>query len=224
MKKTKDKKVMVAVPCMDMMHSLTAKSLCGLRVPEGTRYQFAIGSLVYDARNQITEEAIKDGCGRILWIDSDMIFDADLLERLSADMDSTGADMVCALCVTREPPIVPVILEQLEAEEADGAVRIRHRQYLDYPPDSLFPVAGCGFGAVLVSVGICQKLMKTGLPFSPLPGLGEDLSFCLKARERGAKIYCDSAIKVGHIGRIVYDESDFRFLRQMAGRGREAGA
>ena len=41
-------------------------------------------------------------------------------------------------------------------------------------------------------------------------GFGEDLSFCLRARELGAEIWCDSTIKLGHVGTAVYDEDSYR--------------
>ena len=43
-------------------------------------------------------------------------------------------------------------------------------------------------------------------PFDPLPFLGEDYFFCWKAKQLGYKLWCDSRIKVGHVGEYVYDE------------------
>ena len=41
-----------------------------------------------------------------------------------------------------------------------------------------------------------------------LLGFGEDLSFCIRAQELGRKIYCDSRIKMGHVGLRVFEEGD----------------
>ena len=41
---------------------------------------------------------------------------------------------------------------------------------------------------------------ELGQPFSPLPAFGEDLSACIRIRELGGKIVCDSRVKVQHIG------------------------
>lgn len=83
--------------------------------------------------------------------------------------------------------------------------------YGDYPRDSLFPVAGCGFGAVMMTTELLRRLQAAyGLPFTPLPGFGEDLSFCLRVQELGAEVWCDSSIKLGHAGMAIYTEAEYR--------------
>ena len=49
---------------------------------------------------------------------------------------------------------------------------------------------------------------KYGLPFSPILGFGEDISFCMRLKELGKKMYCDPRAKLGHIGYKVYTEAD----------------
>ena len=39
-------------------------------------------------------------------------------------------------------------------------------------------------------------------------GFGEDLAFCLRVKDLGKKVYCDSRIKVGHIGYKTFGEDD----------------
>ena len=41
---------------------------------------------------------------------------------------------------------------------------------------------------------------KTKTAFTPLPHFGEDLSFCIRARECGYEICCDPTIRIGHVG------------------------
>jgi len=43
--------------------------------------------------------------------------------------------------------------------------------------------------------------------------LGEDISFCLKARECGYEIYADSTIQVGHVGNYAYSLEDYWYYR-----------
>ena len=45
--------------------------------------------------------------------------------------------------------------------------------------------------------------------FSPINGLGEDLSFCHRARSIGYKIYVDPEIKLGHCGHYIVTEDFF---------------
>ena len=48
------------------------------------------------------------------------------------------------------------------------------------------------------------------LPFSPVLGFGEDLSFCMRVSELGETIYCDSRIRLGHVGVSLFDEALYR--------------
>lgn len=195
-------KLLIAVPCMDMVHTIFMKSLLGLRRPEGTRISMTGSSLVYDARNRLVTEAITDGFDRILWLDSDMEFPADLCERLMADMDE-GRDFVAGCYFKRVMPTAPVFYQKVgywRDEEKDTVTPLAV-PYADYPLDQIFQVEGAGFGGAMVSVDLCRKVQdKFGLPFSPILGFGEDLSFCVRARQLGATLYCDSRIKLGHVG------------------------
>ena len=48
-----------------------------------------------------------------------------------------------------------------------------------------------------------------------IPEFGEDISFCIRARELGYKLICDPRIKVSHIGRSVINETTYRHFNHM---------
>lgn len=198
-----DHKVLIAVPALDTMPTQTAYSMLSLKRDCPSRYSFIVRASCADARNLLAREAIESGADRVLWIDSDMVFQDDLMLRLGEDLDA-GWDMVCGLYFKRELPVTPVIYKRVEI--ANGV-----EPYRDYPKDSLFPVAGCGFGAVMMTTDLLTRAdtHKTG-PFTPLPHLSEDLSFCKRAAAVGARMACDSRIKVGHVGVIAYGEAMYR--------------
>lgn len=78
-------------------------------------------------------------------------------------------------------------------------------------PDEPFEIAGCGFGAVMMTVDLLRTVKEQfGLPFSPAAGFGEDLSFCLRVTETGAKILCDPSITLGHVGQYTYSITDIQ--------------
>lgn len=203
-------RTMIAIPCMDMIHTGTVISLTGLKVSGEVKYAYAVSSLVYDARNSLARKAVVEKYDRVLWLDSDMRFEPDLLEKLSADLEETGADMVSAFYTTRKDRIKPVIYSKCGYVTVKGnEVRPIAQTYYDYPKDSLFEVEAVGFGGVLMKAPLLEEVgKKYGLPFAPILGFGEDLSFCLRVRELGKKIYCDSRIKMGHIGGHIYTEDD----------------
>lgn len=205
---------LLAVPCMDSIPTPTVASLVALKRVGASKFSFLANSLVYDARNKLTEEAIETGADRILFIDSDMVFRYDLMERLAADLDE-GRDFVSGLYVKRRLPTLPLIYQSADVEEVDGKPKGKTQCYTDYPKDSVFEIAACGFGAVMMTVDMLRAVNDVyNQPFNPLPGVfGEDISFCWRARQLGYKLWCDSRIKLGHAGTTVFTEN--HYLAQM---------
>lgn len=196
-------KTMIAVPCMSQLSSDFARSLALLKKGEDCDVQFAVDSLIYVGRNCLSTLALKNEAEYVLWLDSDMIFEPDLLERLQKDIE-TGKDIVTALYFNRRYPYSPVIYKKAGF---DGKVPICE-EYYDYPREELFTVEACGFGAVLMKTKVlCDIEKKYDNWFAPFIGFGEDLSFCIRARECGYEIWCDPTIKPGHIGSITVTEN-----------------
>ena len=204
-------KVLIAIPCMDMIDTGFVQSLMGLELDAEVRIKFLPGSLVYDSRNQLTEIARASECEYIFFVDSDMTFKGDVLKRLLEDAERENLDIVTGLCFTRKLPIRTAIFKKCEySVDKDGQIFPDAENYLDYPRESLFPIAACGMACTLIRMSCVDEVLKNyGLPFSPAQGWGEDLSFCIRARELDKKIYCDSRIKVGHIGKTVITEETF---------------
>ena len=202
-------KVLIAIPCMDYLEADFVESLTNMilyhkaDVEIDVRYLKA--SLVYDARNQLVKHATQTGgFDYILWLDSDMTFDSDLLDRLLADMD--GRDMVSGLCFGRRPPFKPCIYKKLDVTVSGQMIHPESENWFDYPRDQIFEVAACGFACVLMRVDVLEAMGIYGVPFFPVGGLGEDLTFCWRARKLDIKFHCDSRLKIGHIMRISVDE------------------
>ena len=197
---------LIAIPCMDMVHTLFMASLLSMRRPKETDVRICQSSLVYDSRNTLAQQAVDGGYDRVLWLDSDMVFDSDLMERLIADMDE-GRQFVAGLYFTRKAPIEPCFYSELQQFDSG---RTKAIPYTDYPRAQIFEVAGCGLGAAMCDVETLKLAGVDSGPFSPIQGWGEDLSFEIKARERGVKLYLDSRIGVRHIGQTLIDESTWR--------------
>ena len=196
---------------MDMMNTHFVASLLSLDKGDGAPVSFLQNSLVYDARNLLASQAIDNGFDKVLWLDSDVTFSPDLLTRLSADMDE-GRELVCGICVKRKAPIEPCIYKAVyTTTEKDGKIMPHADPYYDYPHDEIFEIAACGFGAVLTSVDLLRRVYeKCGLPFSPQIGFGEDLSFCKRVEALGVPMYCDSRVKVGHVGYTIFTEETYK--------------
>lgn len=208
-------KILIAVPCMDMLHQKFAESLVNVTrtAPADTDICWKPSSLIYDSRNLLALTAIENGYDRIMWFDSDMTFPPDTLHRLLTVMDH-GYDVVSGMYVRRKPPVIPVIYKRIDAP-APGETDIANcvEDYLDYKPGTIFRIDGCGLGCALMKTSLVKRVWETyGPPFSPLAWTGEDLSFCYRAKQLGAKMVCDSSVRCGHIGSVLY--TDEIFLKQ----------
>ncbi len=202
-------KTLVAMPCMDHVHTAFMDALLKLQPVGECEFGITCSSLIYDARNTLTKKAIDGGFDRILWLDSDMVFAPTLLRDLSEDLDE-GREFVSALCFTRKPPTVPVIFKTTGYTQNGRELTPYAEKYLDYPKDSIFEVKAVGLGAAMMTVRLVKQIYaEYGAPFTPQPGFGEDLSFCIKCDQSGIPIYCDSRIKVGHIGQAVFGEDAY---------------
>lgn len=200
-------RTMIAVPCMDTVQTFFMTSLLSLRKPEGTEVAVASCSLVYEARHNLAMKAIKDGFDRVLWLDSDMRFDPDLMERLGADLDG-GRDIVTGLYFTRKNPVKPCVYEVCHPRKRKNGEIYPAAESFKKLPAGIFEAEGCGFGCVMMTT---DALKAAGdLPFFPTEGFGEDLTFCRKVRAAGIPIWCDPDIKADHIGISLINETQWR--------------
>lgn len=199
-------KTLIGVPCTDSMPSEFIECLGKMRKPGETEIRFLRGSLVYDARNQLMDYALKKGgFDYMLWLDSDMTFEPDLMERM---IESLGdKQMLTGLCFGRRPPFRPCIFSKMELVQRGIGWEPVTENMFDYPRDSIFEVEACGFACVLQKMDMLEAMSVYGVPFFPVAGLGEDLSFCYRAKKLDYSIWCDSSIKLGHLMKISMDEA-----------------
>lgn len=201
------KKILIAIPTMDMVPMGFAQSLAMLNKVGECVVSSVVGSLIYDARNKLAAEAVKLEADYVMWFDSDMIFQADTLERLMKDLDD-GKDIVSGLYFRRSAPFSPVAFEKVNISSDVCDFKDYHGALT-----GIHEVEGVGFGCVLMRSDILfECFSKYGTCFSPIGAVGEDLSFCWRARELGYKIYLDADIKLGHVGHLIVTEAAYRSL------------
>lgn len=198
-------KTLIAIPCGEQIEATFVDCLLQLRPVGDVEVRLLRGSLVYDARNQLMEYALEaGGYDYILWLDSDMTFEPDLLERM---MEAIGdKQIITGLCFGRRPPFKPCIFKELRVEQDGLQITPYIENYFDYPRDQVFEVEACGFACVLMRMDILEAMSFYGVPFFPIAGLGEDIAFCYRAKKLDIRIWCDSRLKIGHIMRMSVDE------------------
>ena len=203
-------KIMIAVPCMDMVPAQFASSLAMLQKGDNiTAVAFQISSLVWTARDALATKAIQSDADYILWLDSDMVFDPDTLLRLLGH--AAPDTIVTGMYFRRVQPYSPVLYDKLEIDEG-GKVETEQTKEI---PEGLQEKAGCGFGCVLTPVdAFVEVIASCRQLFAPITGLGEDLSFCWRARQCGYKILVDPSIPLGHVGYQVITKPFFEAFRR----------
>lgn len=210
-------RTLVCIPCMDLVDTDFMRSLLQMRPVGEMNFAITKSSLIYDARNILAAQAITGGYDRTLWLDSDMVFERDLMERLSKLLDD-GADLASGIYFSRGAKTRPVLYDGCGIFEVDGKKQNIASIYYDYPENSVFDIEACGFGGVMVKTKLLNDVRERfGLMFSPIGGFGEDLSFCMRAKVVGAKMVCDSTIKMGHMASKIVTEETYREYQKNAG-------
>ena len=208
-------KTMVAVPCMDMVQTEFCRCLVNMKHVGDVQFSFLTSSLIYKSRTELGQMALQEHADYVLWLDSDVVFPPTLLVDLIQDME--GRDMITGIYHMRGAPFHPVIWKKLRQgltidENEDEA-------YLTYPRDGLFKVEGCGFGTVMMKAEVLKNVInKYHELFAPIPGYGEDLSFCLRARGCGYDIWCDPKIQIGHKAATIVTDETWQAYRKAGGK------
>lgn len=174
------KKLGIGTPSNGEMKVETAFSMAtalrDLQVP--TQMFLTKGPYVHQNRTTIMEMAIEHGCSHLLFIDTDMLFDADAIAKIIAhDLPIVGANYNM-----RVPIKTPIV---------QGEMTILTE--VPYVPT----------GFMLINLDLVKDIPKPWFFFDK-NATSEDVYFCNKARECDLKVYCDPTIYVGHIGNYIY--------------------
>lgn len=202
-------KLLIGVPSTDYLHVEFVKSLSALilRLKKDKidfTLHFETGTLVYCARDKIACKAINEGYTHVLWLDSDMVFTEDLLD----DLMFCGKPFVCGIFHSRRKGYHSALFKNLDLDHLE--------RFEEYPSEA-FEVAGCGFAGVLIETEILREVQQHhGTCFLPMKSYGEDLAFCLRAKEYGHKIYAEPSAVMGHVGHVtVYPEDHWKWKAEI---------
>lgn len=190
--------VSLSIPSRDEWKAVFGYSLLRMFISTQTAQQnlrMCRGSVIPSNRNTLVKKALEDGATHVMFIDTDMVFPADTLDRMLAH----GKPIVMANCCVRS-------LNPAKATaQRNGRV-----VWTDRGTKGLEEVDRCGFGVALVDIEVFKALKKPWFEFPYLPERddygGEDVYFCDKAREAGYQIFIDHDLswQIGHCGDIHY--------------------
>jgi glycosyltransferase involved in cell wall biosynthesis len=185
--------IVIGMPILDKVEGETMVSLINLMNYKSRNIRFipTVGcSIIHDARNHIIEEAYKGDFDAILFIDSDMVFEPDTLERLiHNDKDvcgvlyqsrTNGLQNVFSLCNYSEK------FDRLKLSKNSGIVS----------------VGAVGAGILFIKKVVLDKVRSPWFFYES--GVGEDCNFCKLAGLAGFNVYVDTDLEVGHIGKRIW--------------------
>ena len=203
---------LVSVPCIDWMWTAAVSCLVGLQVPGGSTMSLGAGrSTICGKRNAAVEELLANDQYRwVMFLDSDMTFPPDVINRLLAH----DADIVGGMYTFRGPPFSA--LAGHIAQRGTGTDPLRPTDTTDFHYAPFAPeMAGRGTIAADVLGTGCMLIQRRVFEQMPRPwfaanevhnsGQNEDFNFCIRAAELGFSILCDLDIKLGHCGTTPID-------------------
>jgi len=193
--------IALGLPSGDMVHKDFAMSLVGIiQYTQLHRPDIKLAcidtrsSIVQKGRHEIVEAAMSINAQKILFLDSDMMFPASIVR----DLENQDKDIIGCNYTTRRAPIKPTCM------------RLDKQGYEDFRISGVREVGYIGTGALLISTDVFRKI---GKPYFNITWnaeneqfVGEDYTFCDKAREHGYKVYChfDLSKQVEHIGQRIF--------------------
>lgn len=189
-------KIFIAIPSSGSIKDKTVYSLAKLILSTNVEMDFSIQTscdLVAN-RNYLVLQAQSQLTSHILFIDSDMVFEADMLTKLLAH----HKEIIGVVANYKRLPLRSAI-KVLAEDGSNGGTP-------DSIPTELFKCYALG-GIFLVDMEVFMKIDQPWFKFEhegPICKTGEDVWFCEQAHKKGIEVWCDPTIKVKHLGDYEY--------------------
>ena len=184
--------ITVGIPSYDHIKTECVLSLVRMITQTSLPLHFIFNQSLYIDynRNQIVDEAVKNGSTHLMFIDSDIQFPVDGIDKLLAH----DKEIVGGYYNTRRGNNPVMVLGENGSLEPSSV------------SDRPFRCIILPTGFMLIKLSTLDKLHK---PYFAVithekGTVGEDVSFCRKAAEAGVEIWCDPTIPLGHVGKKVY--------------------
>jgi len=209
-------KVLVGIPMYDSMKAKSLACYTDFLVREAHSPRISCHAMYHGGtyldvnREEIAQTAINENYDYLFFVDSDMIFKSDVLERL---YDRNKGIIGAIYSIRGGKEHGPCIYNY--SKKQDTYVIFKH-----WPlNDGVIKVDGIGTGLLLIKISELKKIPAPRFAYleceTPDSGgnrrrLGEDLSFCHRCMDNNIKIYADTTIWTGHLGEHVFTYRDFQ--------------
>ena len=157
---------------------------------------------VHLAREMAAKKCMDDGCEWLLFLDSDMVFPPETIEKLL----SHNLPIVSGLCFKRQWPPRPTLYRALDAN-MDNIANLS-----SWEPLQKIDAAGCA--CLLIRREVFEKIPEPWFALNEW-GAAEDISFFCRVKKAGIDAYADTTVKCGHVGLHEFGEEDFNRAMQI---------
>jgi hypothetical protein len=226
--------VQIAYVCGNTVHYSWHRSYEDLLAHDAANHQRLTGFIgmrcgtdgLSTARNQAVRAFLDEGAAEWLWwIDTDMGFGPDTVDRLFEAADASERPVVGALCFfNREDAsdgmggyrstVVPTVYDWTRTEDGKMGWAVRWQ----YPTNQVVRVGGTGSACILIHRRVFEKIAENpshGAWYDRIPNtttgqlIGEDLSFCLRAGALTIPIHVHTGVPTTHFKPMWLQEEDY---------------
>ena len=184
--------ITVGIPSYDHIKTECVLSIVKMIPRTSLQLHFVFNQSLYIDynRNQLVDAALANGSSHLMFIDSDIQFPVDGIERLLAhDKDIVGG--------------------YYNTRRGNNPIRVKDTAGRLVTPDlptHLFECHVLPTGFMLIRLPALSSLQKPYFQTITHEGgtIGEDVVFCKKASDAGLQIWCDPTIPLGHVGKHIF--------------------
>lgn len=177
------------------------------KLPRGQYIHYTKGTVSWHElmRNQMVNTMQGDW---LLMLDTDHIFAPDMLERLRRIAKKYKSPVVSAIYQYKFPPHAPVINMW---EEGGNGLGVRPILNWDRDKTDVLRVGCCGAGALYVEKWVYEAIAKEFhvAPFTIIPGLSEDYSFCYRCKKLDIPVLVATKVEAHHMVPNVLSIRDY---------------
>lgn len=198
----------------------------GLRAGDRV-FEPVIGLPGHVAANHLVRALLATNADSLLFVDDDMVFAPDALEKLRSNPKNFDADVVFGFCTHRTLPPHAVVMQLLDQPPLPvSLLGERYGTMRDIENNAVIGVDAVGLAFTLVKREVFEKLLgKYGALYTSWfqwgPHTeGEDVFFSRSCRDLGLHLTVDTNVKIGHVGRYTFTWDDHqRWLIQEKNNG-----
>lgn len=165
------------------------------------------GPNISTARNKLCADFLAgQGAEWLFMCDTDMVLQADAVDRLIAAADPVDVPVLGGLCWSLEAGVKVPTMYELVQKDGGQLAFTRHSRW---PDDAVVRVSATGAACLLIHRSALERVRlhagDKAAPWfretavGPMALMGEDMTFCLRCAAAGIPVHVHTGVKIGHM-------------------------